>query len=88
MVWAQIKGTDTIKFICQDIPKHYLKVVNYGQFMWTIWPEKKEPNGTRLVVGGDSINYPGEVATPTADMIAAKILFNSIISRCSVHDRG
>jgi hypothetical protein len=31
-------------------------------------------------VGGDRINYPGEVATPTADMLAAKILFNSVIS--------
>eukprot|EP00804_Cyclotella_cryptica_P012280 CCRYP_013858-RA/>CCRYP_013858-RA protein AED:0.31 eAED:0.31 QI:0/0/0/1/0/0.5/2/0/562 len=42
--------------------------------------EKKEPNRTRLVVGGDRINYPGEVATPTAEMLAAKILFNSVIS--------
>eukprot|EP00804_Cyclotella_cryptica_P009064 CCRYP_003161-RA/>CCRYP_003161-RA protein AED:0.28 eAED:0.28 QI:0/0/0/1/1/1/2/0/561 len=40
----------------------------------------KEPNRTRLVVGGDRINYPGEVTTPTANMLAAKILFNSVIS--------
>jgi hypothetical protein len=44
-------------------------------------PEKKEPNRTRFVVGGDHINYPGKVATPTADiMLVAKILFNSVIS--------
>ena len=27
-----------------------------------------------------SINYPGAVATPTADMLVAKLLFNSVIS--------
>eukprot|EP00804_Cyclotella_cryptica_P022993 CCRYP_015003-RA/>CCRYP_015003-RA protein AED:0.12 eAED:0.12 QI:0/0/0/1/1/1/2/0/454 len=52
----------------------------YGQFVCTVRPEKKEPNCTHLVVVGDQINYPGEVATPTADMLAAKILFNSVIS--------
>jgi hypothetical protein len=31
-------------------------------------------------VGGDRINYPGAVATPTADMLIAKLLFNSVIS--------
>jgi hypothetical protein len=31
-------------------------------------------------VGGNHINYPDEVATPTADMLVAKILFNSVIS--------
>ena len=41
--------------------------------------EKDEPNRTRFTVGGDRINYPGEVAMPTADMLVAKILFNSVI---------
>jgi hypothetical protein len=31
-------------------------------------------------VGGNKINYPGEIATPTAEMLAAKILFNSFVS--------
>ena len=48
--------------------------------MCTIRPEKTEKNRTRLVVGGNRINYPGEVGTPTADMLLAKILFNSVIS--------
>jgi len=43
-------------------------------------PEKKEKNRTRFTVGGDRINYPGAVATPTADMLVAKLLFNSVIS--------
>ena len=44
-------------------------------------PEKKEKNRTRFTVGGDRINYPGAVATPTADMLITKLLFNSIISK-------
>jgi hypothetical protein len=30
--------------------------------------------------GGDKINYPDEVATPTAKMLVAKVLFNSVVS--------
>jgi len=52
----------------------------YGQFVCTVQPEKAEPNQTRCTVGGDRINYPGAVATPTVEMLVAKMLFNSIIS--------
>jgi hypothetical protein len=34
----------------------------------------------RFTVGGDKINYPGEVATPIAEMLVTKMLFNSVIS--------
>ena len=47
--------------------------------MCSVRPEKKEKNRKIFTVGGDKIDYPGELATPTADMIVAKILFNSII---------
>ena len=57
-----------------------MKDVTYGQFVCTVRPEKVEPNQTRFTVGGDTINYPGTVATPTAEMLVAKMLFNSIIS--------
>ena len=40
---------------------------------------KKKNNRTRFTVGGDVIYYPGEVAAPTANMLVAKILFNSVI---------
>ncbi len=33
----------------------------------------------RFTVGGDRINYPGEVATLTAEMLVARMLFNSVI---------
>jgi hypothetical protein len=80
-VGNRIKGTNTIRFIAKaDIPIKHRKDVTYGQFVCTVHPEKKEPNRTRFTVDGDHINYPGKVATPTADMLTAKILFNSIIS--------
>ena len=73
--------TNLIRFICKkDIPKDRRKYVTYGQFVCTVCPEKAESNRTRFTVGGDRINYPGEVATPTADMMVAKCLFNSVIS--------
>ena len=40
----------------------------------------REKNRTRFIVDGDRIDYPGEVATPMADIIVVKILFNSVIS--------
>ncbi len=54
--------------------------VTYGQFVCTVRPDKAEPNQTRFTVGEDRINYPGKVATPTAEMLVVKMLFNSVIS--------
>ena len=64
----------------QDVKKGRMKDVTYGKFVCLVQPEKAEPNRTRFVVGGDRINYPGEVGTPTAEMLVAKTLFNSVIS--------
>ena len=57
-----------------------MKDITYGQFLCMVRPEKAEPNQTRFTVGGDRINYPGAVATPTAEMLLAKMLFNIVIS--------
>ena len=80
-IGGRIKGTNTIQFIFQhEMPKGRMKDVTYGQFVCTVRPEKEESNRTRFTVGGDRINYPGAVATPTAEMLVAKMLFNSVIS--------
>ena len=42
--------------------------------------EKHEKERTRLTVGGNLIDYPWEVTTPTADFTTAKLLFKSVIS--------
>ena len=33
-----------------------------------------------MIVGGDRINYPGDVATKTADITTTKLLLNSVVS--------
>ena len=62
------------------MPNDRRKYVTYGFFVCSICPEKKEKERTRFVVDGDRINYPGEVATLTAEMSVAKLLFNSAVS--------
>ena len=54
--------------------------MTYGQFVCTVLPKKSVKNCIRFTIGGDWINYPGEVATPTANLLVAKILYNSTIS--------
>ena len=41
-------------------------------------------NRTRLIVGGDQINYPGDVGTPTAFLLTVKLLVNSVMSTAGV----
>jgi hypothetical protein len=81
-VGGRVKGKKTIRFLHQDdVPQQRRKDITYGSFQCNVQPEKiEEPNRTRFVAGGDRINYPGDVATPTAEMLVAKILFNSVIS--------
>jgi hypothetical protein len=81
-VGGRIKNpTNIIKFIHQhEVPKDWMKDVMYGQFVCTVRSQKAEHNRTRFTVGGDRTNYPGEVATPTAEMLVPKMLFNSVIS--------
>jgi hypothetical protein len=62
------------------MPSKQMKDVTYGQFVCCIRPEKDKTHRTRFVVGGNRINYPGKVATPTAEMLVTKLLFNSVIS--------
>ena len=42
-------------------------------------PHKEYPYHTHLTAGGNLINYPGNVVTPTAYMITSKLLFNSLL---------
>ena len=80
-VGDRIKGTNTMKFIHKgNVPRDRTRDATYASFLCKVCNEKKERNRTRLVVGGDRTNYTGEVATPTAEILVAKLLFNSVIS--------
>ena len=43
--------------------------------------EKIEKNRTQFVVGGNHINYPGEVATPIDTLLITKLLFDRVVSK-------
>ena len=84
------KGTDTMRLIPKhQVPEERMKDVIYENFVCNVRPEKDEVDRTRFVVGGNRINYPGDVGTPTVDILLAKILFNSVHNlnqECKVHD--
>jgi hypothetical protein len=72
-------NTKTIRFIRRsDIPKG--RKVTYGSFVVDMKNHKDEKESTRLTVGGDQIEYPGDKSTGTAGLTTAKILTNSVIS--------
>ena len=75
------KGTDTIRFINYDsIPNDRRKDITYLRIVCADRPQKSNPRRVRWTCGGDRINYPFDVSTKTADLLTAKILFNSTIS--------
>ena len=81
----QHTGTHTTKFTHrEEITRDRMNDVTYGQFVCSVQPEKAEPNRTIFTVCGNRINYPGEIAAPTVEMIGAKLLFNSVISTKNV----
>eukprot|EP00804_Cyclotella_cryptica_P011724 CCRYP_011330-RA/>CCRYP_011330-RA protein AED:0.54 eAED:0.38 QI:0/0/0/0.5/0/0/2/0/273 len=80
--WGENKGTDTVFFLSQheikQIPKD--RTVTYAHIVVDYRPQKDDPNRVRITVGGNFIEYPGELTTLTADLTKAKILWNSTIS--------
>ena len=80
---GRVEETNTFFFIKQEeIPQDRKKAdVIYSRIVCNVRPEKvNEPNRMCITVGGDRINYPFEVAMPTADLLTVKLLINSVIS--------
>jgi hypothetical protein len=74
-----IPGTDTCFFInLTNTPKD--RKITYGKIVCDYKPHKKEKEQVRLTVGGDRLDYSGDVATSTADITTFKILINSTLS--------
>ena len=77
--YKDIKGTDTIHFLPFDkIPPS--RKATYLRIVSAFRPEKDNPRRIRWTVGGDRIDYAGNVSTKTADLTTTKCLFNSVIS--------
>jgi hypothetical protein len=74
-----IPGTDTCFFIkLTYIPKD--RKITYGKIVCDCKPHKKEKECVRLTVGGDRLDYSGDITTSTADITTFKILINSTLS--------
>ena len=54
--------------------------VTYTRIVCSVRPKKAEPNRVRITIGGNRINYPSNVSTPTADLLTVIFLINSVIS--------
>jgi hypothetical protein len=75
----RLYNTNTIRFIQRSaIPQG--RKVTYGSFVVDIKDHKEEKERTRLTVGGDQIEYPGDKSTRTSGLTTAKFLINSVIS--------
>ena len=80
-IGGRIKGTDTIRFVHKhEIPQDRFKDVTYIKFVCTVRTEKRDPYRTRATMGGNLINCPDDVGTPTANLLLIKMFFNSVIS--------
>jgi hypothetical protein len=76
---CRLYKTKTIRFICKsDIPPG--RKATYGSFAVDIKEHKEEREHTRLTVGGDQTEYPGDNSTRTVGITTSKILINSVIS--------
>jgi hypothetical protein len=74
-----IPGTDICFFInLKNIPND--KKITYGKIVCDYKPHKTEKERVRLTVGGDRLDYSGDVATSTADITTFKIIINSTLS--------
>jgi hypothetical protein len=74
-----IPGTNTCFLIkLTNIPKD--RQITYGKIVCDYKPHKKEKERVRLTVGGDRLDYSGDIATSTADITTFKILINSTLS--------
>ncbi len=73
--------TETIFFIKKgNIPEDRKKEETYARIVCVFCDGKKDKYRTRITMGGNLVNYPGNCGTPTANLSIVKLLFNSIIS--------
>ncbi len=52
----------------------------YARIVINHRPQNNDPNSICITVGGNLMKYPYELTTRTADMVSAKIMWNSVVS--------
>ena len=65
-------GSNTINFI-HPIQNPTDRVDTYLRIVLSFRPPKKDPYQIRFTVGGNRIDYPGDVTTPTAELLICNI---------------
>ena len=56
------------------------RLATYANIIIDFRPQKEDPHRIRACVGGNLINYPGELTTRTADITTSKLHWNSVLS--------
>ncbi len=56
------------------------RLATYANIVVDYQPQKDDPYQICITAGGNLINYPGELTTPTADITTSKLHWNSILS--------
>jgi hypothetical protein len=89
-VWTKSFGTEIcclattteIIFFAQkeDIPCNRKGNKTYARIICPFCNGKKDKYRTRITMGGNLVNYPGDCRTPTANLLTVKLLLNSVIS--------
>ena len=84
-----VKGTNTVIFIIKyRVPKE--KTLTCGKIVCDVKPEKEEKERTRLTVGGNLLDFTGDISAPTTSATTANCVFNSVVStpgaRCLLAD--
>ena len=77
--WKSNAGNDTIKFIFHKEKPKDIRAI-YVRAVCNIRPQKTDTHRTRLTVGGNLLDYPGEVSIPTSDLTTMKLHVNIAIS--------
>ena len=62
-----------------NIPKD--RKAAYGKIVCELNHKKSKKHQSRLTVGGDKIDYPFDLSTPTADITSFKCLVNLVLSQ-------
>jgi hypothetical protein len=75
-----IPGTDTCFFVTLKSIPNDRKITN-GKIVCDYKPHKQEKERVRLTVGGNRLDYSGDVATSTADITTFKIIINITLSK-------
>ena len=61
-----------------NTPEDHL--VTYALIVLDYRIQKEDPNRAKITAGENLLKYPGKLITQTADLMTAKLLWNSVLS--------